>query len=831
VVGKVLGDDGRGSSSDIIAGMEWAAIDQDADVINMSLGGEPTDGTDPVSQAVNSLTVEQDVLFVIAAGNSGPGERTVGTPATADAALTVGSVTKNGALASTSARGPRLGDSAIKPDITAPGVGIVAARAEGTSLGIPVDDLYTRASGTSMASPHVAGAATIVVQQHPDWDPATVKAALINASSPAQELTVYEQGGGELDVAEATNTQVVATPGTLNLGYFPYPHDDYQPVTETLSYTNYGTETITLDLAADIDDADGNAAPSGMVTIEPQTITIEPAATTDVSVTVDVAAGPESLYGGSVIATALGERVAHTPTGFHKEPEMYDITVQGIAADGRPAASDSVVDVIDVNDATAVREINNNFVNGMVTVRVPPGTYSVMGVITTFDEADGSYLNQAMMGDTEVEVTEDISLVWDAREATPITVDAGEAGRVQTHTMAYHRAAAAEGRLIHSWNGGSWSYSAMSTEPVTLGLFEFYSLFHMVDESADPVRFYDLMFPEPGAIPANLDYSGDENVAVLDSVYHGDDPDQAIARTRTAWRPYQTFVLAFRRTMSGPQRQIEVVSAGDTRWQQAVFAEAPRTGRLAEPVTYYEAGEQHEVSWFASPRTPALEEGTEHQPGALPVRDGDVLGLQIAEWSDAQVGAQRHVGLRESSLDSTAFRLYEDGNLVAKAERARGDFAVSPGASRLRLELDVAREADWWQTSIQTHTAWELDSSSTEAATPLPLLQVDYDINLGLTNIAPNPTGLDRPATIGLHVRHPHGVDGAAIAGARAWVSYDDGARWKIRPVRATGEGSFDVILDRRGGGGHASIRVEVWDADGNTVEQEIVRAYALGVR
>jgi subtilisin family serine protease len=91
-IGKVLANDGTGNDSWILAGMEWAARDQHAKVISMSLGGDPTDGTDPLSQAVNRLSEETGALFVIAAGNSGPEAYTVGAPGAADDALTVGAV-------------------------------------------------------------------------------------------------------------------------------------------------------------------------------------------------------------------------------------------------------------------------------------------------------------------------------------------------------------------------------------------------------------------------------------------------------------------------------------------------------------------------------------------------------------------------------------------------------------------------------------------------------------------------------------------------------------------------------------------------------------------
>ena len=79
----------------------------------------------------------------------------------------------------------------MKPDITAPGVDIVAARAAGTALGEPVDQWYTRLTGTSMAAPHVAGAAAIMAQRWPAWTPARIKAVLMGTANPHAELGVY----------------------------------------------------------------------------------------------------------------------------------------------------------------------------------------------------------------------------------------------------------------------------------------------------------------------------------------------------------------------------------------------------------------------------------------------------------------------------------------------------------------------------------------------------------------------------------------------------------------------------------------------------------------
>jgi subtilisin family serine protease len=88
-----------------------------------------------------------------------------------------------------------LGGTLMKPEIAAPGVDVVAARAAGTSMGQIVDANYTSASGTSMATPHVAGAAAALLQQHPAWHADRLKAALVSTADAASG-TVYQVGGG-----------------------------------------------------------------------------------------------------------------------------------------------------------------------------------------------------------------------------------------------------------------------------------------------------------------------------------------------------------------------------------------------------------------------------------------------------------------------------------------------------------------------------------------------------------------------------------------------------------------------------------------------------------
>jgi subtilisin family serine protease len=453
--GKVLDNNGSGLESWVIAGMEWAATNG-ADVISMSLQAGVTDGTDPVAQAVNQLTEANGVLFTVAAGNFGSAAQTVTSPGAANQALTVGAVDKSDVLAGFSGRGPRFGDFALKPDITAPGVDIIAARAAGTSLGTPIDNNYTMLSGTSMATPHVAGAAAILKQEFPSLTPAQLKAALMSTAAPGP-YSVYQQGAGRVDVARAYSQQVFATNSPVDFGYFPYPHDNDAPVTRTIGYANHAADPVTLDLTVDVTAEDGSTPEPGLITISAPSVTIPAGGTASVDVTVDTRIGVAGLYGGVLRAqSADGSVVVRTPVGFYKEPVRYNLTVDGIARDGRPARGISWIDIVNVDDTTRfTRTVGLG--QGPVTVRVPPGHYSVMGMLFTYDEPQVFALEAAIAGDPELEVTQDTTYTADARPATEVIARTDRPTEPKWWVIGTYRAAA---------ELGSWESLLLASPPI-----------------------------------------------------------------------------------------------------------------------------------------------------------------------------------------------------------------------------------------------------------------------------------------------------------------------------------------------------------------------------
>lgn len=177
-VAKVLSSEGSGSATGIIEGMEWCMQQDGVRLLSMSLAtASGSDGQDSLSQAANNAAAAGFVV-VVAAGNSGDGTETVGAPGAAEDALTIGAAGKFARglhLAPFSSRGPTL-DGRLKPDTVAPGVAIVSADANTTSG-------YFAASGTSMATPFVAGSVALVLDADPALDPVGVKSLVQDTST------------------------------------------------------------------------------------------------------------------------------------------------------------------------------------------------------------------------------------------------------------------------------------------------------------------------------------------------------------------------------------------------------------------------------------------------------------------------------------------------------------------------------------------------------------------------------------------------------------------------------------------------------------------------
>ncbi|MDA3130297.1 S8 family serine peptidase [Aliibacillus thermotolerans] len=441
---RALGPGGFGSTEKILAAIE-RAIEDEVDILNLSLGS-PINGPDwPTSVALNKAA-EQGVLTVTSSGNSGPSMWSVGSPGTADQAISVGASTpplqmpkltlqdqpeivmeitpvegtlpwqfkrnlplvygglgleedlagvkgkavlierggiplirkiKNaqakGAsaviiynnvagsfagrtdeaiplpvvtvsrehgdllkkqieakqdvstfatvrtileeetdhIAFFSSRGPVTQSWQIKPDVVAPGVDIHSTIPNG----------YLPLNGTSMAAPHIAGAAALMKQAHPEWEAHQIKAALMNTAVPLidHQNTPYPpfvQGTGRVDVAKAMNTDTLIYPGTLSLGIWDHEEDMIQK--ETVTIENHSDETKTYTFHADDHDQF-----LGISIKAPEKITLSPGEKKEVNIsfTKEASAVEYSQLYGTIVVKG-GREPIHIPyLLFHDEPD------------------------------------------------------------------------------------------------------------------------------------------------------------------------------------------------------------------------------------------------------------------------------------------------------------------------------------------------------------------------------------------------------------------------------------------------------------------------------------------------------------------------------
>ena len=329
---KTLGSEGQGMMSDVISAIDRAMDpNQDgdtsdrADIISMSLGGAG-EATDPVCLAV-ARAVEAGIVVVAAAGNDGPQIGTVASPGIAPEAITVGAVDDSGVLAAFSSRGAAP-DFVIKPEISAPGVGIVSTVPfANCAMSSPTG--YLAASGTSMATPHVSGGAALLLQMHPDWTPEQVKSAMITSAKEIDE-SVWSAGAGEMWLPAAVETTLFPVPAIISCG-LAGGEDMTSSVTNTGSYVTVYSDSDDWH-ALSADGATSYEDWLNISSVSPGSFSLASGGSSTVTLTVPVpdVGEPEGYYDGR-IRLSYGSNGLTIPFGF---AVLSTLTVHVLDADG-----------------------------------------------------------------------------------------------------------------------------------------------------------------------------------------------------------------------------------------------------------------------------------------------------------------------------------------------------------------------------------------------------------------------------------------------------------------------------------------------------------------
>ncbi|MFG2767677.1 S8 family peptidase [Streptomyces rubiginosohelvolus] len=828
LAGKVLNDEGMGEESWVIAGMEWA-VEQGADIVNLSLGTQDTPGTDPLEEAIDRLSATSDALFVVAAGNSGDaGAETIDSPGSADAALTVGAVTKDDRLAGFSGTGPRIADGALKPDVTAPGVAITAAAAAGSileqSYPQPVDG-YIALDGTSMAAPHVAGAAALLKQQHPQWSGKRLKAALAGTAKPGEGYNAFQQGTGRIDLRTATQATLVAESGPVSFGTQLWPHEDDEPVTKEIVYRNTGTEPVSLDLTVNATGPEGNPAPTNLFTLDASRITVPPNGTGTVAVTADTRISPSTgTYSGTVVARGAGPDI-RTAIGVVREAEAYDVTIRHISREGSPAPvfRTNVIPYDLGPTSPGLQSVSQASPkpgdDGARTLRLPKGRYfltSILPADANLDPAKGTdRISRPLL-----DLTQNTTITADARTAKPVDVTMSDAPQT-------------DGLLVTVVAPGG----NISEQPLIGEMFSF--------DAHAPVRTAHAGSQVPKgslteSVEASFRHSPD---SAPYKAFRSFTTTKALTgfTSRTSERDYAEITLSIGRQarrgdattarfFASPQDSLrggasyrtgELPTTGKIfvqtntglKWalhaQELLPPNEALVGWYATDFSTYAPGSRHTVRLNQPVFAPALPTGS----GAF--RDGADLTVDIPLLAD---GGGNYLVAGYNLYESASFTLYRGSKEVATREglpdQYQEPFQLSPEETDYRLTASITRSAEDF-TSSKVTAAWAFKSGSTTTRTQVPLSVVRFTPSLAA----------DGTGTAGATHSVPVTVAGAAtttgVATLKADVSYDHGATWTAATV-VNGR----ITVHNPAAGGSVSFRAHAADKSGATVSQEIIDAY-----
>ncbi|NHN49628.1 S8 family serine peptidase [Halostella sp. JP-L12] len=431
---RVLDDDGGGEKSDVIAAMEYAVNDTDADVVSMSLGW-PAQRDDPFYGAVENA-VENNVTVVASAGNEGRyGRSTIGSPGVVPAAITVGASTDADTLTDFSSRGPTADRGLVKPNLVAPGHEVTSAEA-GT-------DGYVSHSGTSMSAPMVSGTAALLLADNPDWSPTELRSALVATTDRLNDsYDVYETGTGRLNATAALSTDLVVNRTTTDFG-------DLEPNAEanrTVEFTNLRNESRTLNLTASVTGVTTNV--TGNVTLNQTTLSLGPGETGSVEITVN-ASTTEDFYSGRIRVEGGEYRAIF---GYTTRSEL---TVRKADRNGTEVGVEGDYVVLVSHDTESVSLLTVS--NGTAKQRLFSGNYTVIS--PGYDESNG--YTPILMGDV-VTVDGDTTLSLYENESVAYTVDPSA---IENGT----------GRLANLTVGGELQNTLPSGQSLDIGTLNFFA--------------------------------------------------------------------------------------------------------------------------------------------------------------------------------------------------------------------------------------------------------------------------------------------------------------------------------------------------------------------
>ncbi|MFE7235841.1 S8 family serine peptidase [Streptomyces sp. NPDC002405] len=826
LVGKVLNDAGYGQDSWIIAGMQWA-VDQQADVVSMSLGN-PTIGdcTDPMAQATQELSKNKHTLFVVAAGNAGPGTETVSSPGCVPGVLTVGAVDRDDTTAQFSSRGPVAVTHTLKPEIAAPGVDISAASAGGRGV-----YAYRTMSGTSMATPHVAGAAAVVRQAHPDWTAQQIKAALVSSARTGGKVAGADQtGGGVLDVFGAVNQKVLSAPA-VQAGSYNWPQDASDRTTVQVPFTNTSGSDLTLSLkAGGVHGNDGSDVNSDIIKLEQNKVRVPAGATAQVPVRIDPTAHlKDAQYGavtGRILATS-GDVHVSVPVTLYVQPETVTLRVKAIDRNGKPATGTSSLDLVSLDIDKGERRKNQGATEQ--TYRVRPGDYALSSFVASYD-ANNAVESVSYLAHPQLRITHDATVVLDARKAHQLSLHTDRPSTVNNTTFSYAR----------TWDD-TWQISGTLTADGTVqkfyadvdgraknGTFEFRPTWRASGSEDGSPYVYNLSFPTPGPLQSDQVYKPkDSKLAQVTETWNamGKEADYIDALfIRPSGSSGAYIPVSAYGNVHVPATRTAYYTTGDDAWYHGAMTSFPFAAFMGDQERTYKAGQRSTEEWYGGPLRPGAARDADGNLMLAAERQGNLIGIQNALWVD---GSGDHWSYGGSFGDIGNLKLKRNGEEIGRRIDPYGVFEVpdEDSAYELTQHLEKIYSGDRnWLRSTVADTTWSFRSHREPDvySRGLPLLHPVYDVPVDGLNTLPAQSGIK----VGLSAEGHAGYTPGAIKAASLSYSYDGGTTWTQAPTEQR-DGKWTAVLDNTGAAGkQVTLKVTLTDANGNAVTQTITRAY-----
>ncbi|MFI5756600.1 S8 family serine peptidase [Streptomyces sp. NPDC051569] len=872
---KVLDDDGWGEDSGIIAAMQWAA-DQGAKVANLSLGGPDSPGDDPVEQAVNSISRWTGMLFVVAAGNEGPGKGTIGSPGSAAAALTVGAVDRKDKIAPFSSRGPAA-DGSLKPDLTAPGVDIVAAKAARGVIGSPAASGYVSLSGTSMATPHVAGAAAILAQEHPDWTGARIKQALTASAKPTAGLDAYAQGTGRTDVARAVRQTVVTEQTSVGFGLQKWPHADDKVISRTVTYRNTGAAPVTLDLSLTATGPKGGAAPAGMFAVAvpatpdpgtpdpgtpdpeipepgtPEPGTPEPGTpdpgTPDPEIPEPGNPEPETSEPGSADSRIAGSRITVPAGGTTEVTLTADTrlgTLDGVFS-GALVASSEDGQVVRTSFA-AEREVESYDLtlkhldtqgkgtepvfstvyaagtgrvlypdvppSGTVSLRLPKGEYFLSADLYVRKSGGGSGFSTLVQ--PKLLLTAKSTVTFDARKAKPVKITAPASAKLREASLVYH----ADGPL-GGYTGGYAVSSGMSIDVAQVGpattakKFEAYTGGLWVKGSTH----YNLLYKRTGSLWTGFTHKTAAGELARVNVRVGASVKKKRASVLPVWESATASLDS--------ETPVFAVPGGATEYVTTPAGVKWRFGASQYSASGYE-------EWYGIGGAAAYQaKKTYSRTLNTGVFGPKVSGMDsgVHSWADAalmcvSMFTDGSGGLGASQVSKARTVVTVGGKKVYDQPAAPCDVVESLGlgTKKVAISTDVSRSTAVAAVSTRVTSAWTVTTALADNGrfVTMPLSTVTFHPKLTTAGTAKKGGKL----TVPLAIQGP--AAGKGLRALAVQVSYDGGKTWKKTTVAKDKAGKRSLTLTHPKSATSVSFRTSLTDTKGNTFASTVIKAYLL---